>query len=104
MVLSASRGGSMQFANRTDAGRQLAQRLAYLRDQDPVVLGLPRGGVPVAMQVAEALGARHIILAVPVAPPGWEKRIGSDADEFVALETPKSFFAVGQFYTNFSQT
>jgi len=197
----------MPFANRADAGRRLAQRLAYLRGQDVVVLGLPRGGVPVAMQVAEALGvpldvimvrklgipfqpelamgaigedgvrvvnegvvamagvrleefalvekrertelerrarhfrgdrprialegrtaviiddgiatgstaraacqvarahgARRIILAVPAAPPGWTKRIGRDADEFIALETPEPFFAVGQFYADFSQT
>ncbi len=197
----------MRFADRADAGQRLAQRLAYLRGQDLVVVGLPRGGVPVALQVAEALGvpldvivvrklgipfqpelamgaigedgvrvlnqevvaiadvsleelailerrertelerrarrfrrdrprislrgrtviivddgiatgstaraacqvaraqgARHIVLAVPVAPPGWTKRIHRDADEFVALETPEPFFAVGQFYADFSAT
>src|SRR5665213_606819 len=186
----------MRFADRADAGQRLAQRLAYLRGQDLVVVGLPRGGVPVALQVAEALGvpldvivvrklgipfqpelamgaigedgvrvlnqevvaiadvsleelailerrertelerrarrfrrdrprislrgrtviivddgiatgstaraacqvaraqgARHIVLAVPVAPPGWTKRIHRDADEFVALETPEEFIA-----------
>ena len=197
----------VRFADRAEAGRRLAQRLAYLKDQDPVVLGLPRGGVPVARQVADSLGApldvivvrklgipfqpelamgaigedgvrvinegvvvmagvsleelsiverrerselerrarcfrgdrprlsvwgrtviivddgiatgstaraacqvarahgaRRIVVAVPVAPPGWTSRIARDADEFVALETPEPFYAVGQFYAEFSAT
>ncbi len=196
----------MSFADRDDAGRQLAGRLAYLRGQPVVVLGLPRGGVPVAAQVARALGApldvivvrkigvpfqpelamgavgedgvgvsdpyiiragairaeefaaaqareratvtaraaryrshrarepltgrvavvvddgiatgstaraacqiarahgaARVVLAVPVAPPGWEERIGTDADEFVCVETPGDFYAIGQFYADFSQ-
>jgi predicted phosphoribosyltransferase len=47
----------MPFKNRKDAGRQLAVALADYRDQDPVILALPRGGVPVAAEVAAALGA-----------------------------------------------
>ena len=45
------------FRNRRDAGRQLAARLAPLRSERTVVLGLPRGGIPVAYEVARALGA-----------------------------------------------
>jgi len=197
----------MQFLDRVDAGRRLAQRVEHLQGEDVVVLGLPRGGVPVARQVADALhapldvivvrklgvpfqpelgmgaigeddalvvnedivrlagvtdeelvavearertelerrarrfrgsrprtslegrtalivddgiatgstaraacqvarahGARRVVLAVPVAPRGWEARIGRDADELIAVATPESFGAVGQFYLDFSQT
>ncbi len=47
----------MSFRNRSDAGRQLAKALAGYNDQQPVILALPRGGVPVAAQVAVALSA-----------------------------------------------
>jgi predicted phosphoribosyltransferase len=47
----------MPFIDRTDAGRQLAKALARYKAQRPVVLALPRGGVPVAAEVATALDA-----------------------------------------------
>ena len=47
----------MSFKNRSDAGRQLAARLANYKGQEPVLLALPRGGVPVAAEVAAVLGA-----------------------------------------------
>jgi putative phosphoribosyl transferase len=47
----------MPFKNRSDAGRQLAVKLAAYKDQEPVVLALPRGGVPVAAEVVAALNA-----------------------------------------------
>jgi predicted phosphoribosyltransferase len=52
------------YADRLDAGHQLAERLRHLRDDDVIVLGLPRGGVPVAAVVAEALDARLDVLLV----------------------------------------
>lgn len=195
------------FANRVDAGRQLGRRLQHLQGQDVVVLGLPRGGVPVAAQVAEALGApldvilvrklgvpaqpelamgalgeegvrvlvaetirrsevtdqalaevqqrertelqrrarrfrgdreRHclagktavvvddgiatgstaraacqvaramgaarVVLAVPVAPEGWTSRMQGSADELISLITPRRLVAIGRWYQDFSQT
>jgi putative phosphoribosyl transferase len=195
------------FSDRTDAGRRLARRLLHLADHDVVVVGLPRGGVPVAREVAEALqapldlivvrklgvpfqtelamgaigedgvrvveeaivrragvspdeladveaagraeldrrvrrfrggrtrvplagrevvvvddgiatgataraacqvaraeGARRVILAVPVAPPGWASRFADVADECVCVATPSSFRDIGRFYDDFDQT
>jgi putative phosphoribosyl transferase len=197
----------VDFRDRADAGRQLAQRLMPLRERSVIVLGLPRGGVPVAAevaralnapldvlvvrklglpghpelamgaigeggvrvlndevvsaarvseaeidrveqaelvelarrvrqfrgdrprvpitgctavivddgiatgatarvacQVARALGAVRVVLAVPVAAPASPQELGSVADEVVCLETPARFHAVGQFYSDFRPT
>lgn len=196
----------MRFRNRQDAGQQLAQRLGYLLEREPVVVGLPRGGVPVAaeiarelkapldivlvrkvgaphraelaagavgedgitvqntfvlrglglvwedlhdqveweraeiarravtlrpdrkrvelfdrtvvvvddgiatgstvvaaMRVVRGLGARDVILAVPVAPADAIERMEELADEVVCLHAPVRFFAVGQWFEDFRQ-
>jgi len=47
----------MPFKDRSDAGRKLARALVQYKDQEPVILALPRGGVPVAAEVAAVLKA-----------------------------------------------
>jgi putative phosphoribosyl transferase len=68
MMNSAGRlpvgGGGAMFLDRSDAGRQLAAGLATHPRERPLVLGLPRGGVPVAEQVAIALSADLDVLVV----------------------------------------
>ena len=198
---------AMPFLNRADAGQQLAALLEHLRSSDVVVVGLPRGGVPVAFEVARALrapldvivvrklsvpcqpelamgaigesgarivdervvraagitteefavvearesaqlesrvarfrgqrapvelrgrtvvvvddgiatgstaraacqvarvqGAARVVLAAPVAPVQSLAMLRRNADEVVCVETPSSFFAIGQFYDDFSPT
>ena len=59
------------FADRTDAGRRLASRLKVLNLFDPVVYALPRGGVPVAVEIAKALKAPlDLILVRKIGAPG----------------------------------
>jgi putative phosphoribosyl transferase len=52
------------FADRHDAGRQLAERLEHVRNEQPIVLALPRGGVVVAAEIARALDAPLDVLVV----------------------------------------
>jgi len=52
------------FLDRVVAGRKLAERLDFMRGEDAVVLGLPRGGVPVAYEVAETLGIPLDVIVV----------------------------------------
>ncbi|WP_338016860.1 CBS domain-containing protein [Noviherbaspirillum saxi] len=70
------------FRDRRDAGRQLAAALAFLRSSRPVVLALPRGGVPVAYEVAIALDAPlDLLLARKIPAPGFsEFGIGAVVD------------------------
>lgn len=70
------------FLDRRDAGRKLAERLTALKAEHPLVLGLPRGGVPVGAEVAKALGAELDVLIVrKLGAPGHpELGIGAIVD------------------------
>ena len=69
----------MPFQDRAEAGRRLADRLARFRDDAPVVLGLPRGGVPVAAEVARALGAQLDIVVERKLGVPWHPELGFGA-------------------------
>src|SRR5687767_8621353 len=66
--------GAAPFADRQDAGRQLAKAIAVLNLDSPLVLALPRGGVPVAFEVARALQAPlDLLLVRKIGAPGYEE-------------------------------
>ncbi|UUN28148.1 phosphoribosyltransferase family protein [Streptomyces sp. FIT100] len=69
----------MLFNDRVDAGQRLAEALGPLRAADPVVLGLPRGGVPVAFQVARALGAPLDVIVVRKLGVPYHRELGFGA-------------------------
>ncbi len=77
----------MMFADRTEAGAQLAERLRRIDLDDPVILGLPRGGVVVAAEVARALGAPLDIIVVRKlgAPGNPELGVGAIAEGGVTV-------------------
>jgi predicted phosphoribosyltransferase len=196
-------GDAMRFKNRDDAARQLAERLADCKGLNPLILGVPRGAVPMARIIADALGGdldvvlvrklrapgqpelaigavdeagmvlkgnyyglasekylrdeidtqlhvirdrrhmyaraqkrvdpagrtvvivddgvatgssmlaairsirarkpRKLIVAIGVAPPETLTRIQAEADEVICLAAPEAFYAVGQFFEDFSE-
>ena len=69
----------MSFRDRTEAGRRLAERLSYLRGRPVLVLGLPRGGVPVAFEVARALGAALDVIVVRKLGVPWQPELAMGA-------------------------
>ena len=72
----------MPFKDRSDAGRQLAKALASYKEERPIILALPRGGVPVAGEVAAVLSAPVDLILVrkigvpsqPELAPSWMAR------------------------------
>jgi putative phosphoribosyl transferase len=69
----------VRYADRAQAGQILARSLEHLREANPVVLGLPRGGVPVAGEVARILGAQLDILLVRKLGVPWHPELAAGA-------------------------
>jgi putative phosphoribosyl transferase len=86
--MDAMTGQQPPFADRTDAGRRLAEEVARLGLRDPVVLGLPRGGVPIARCIADRLGVLVEVfvsrkIALPDAPEVGVAAIAEGSPEIV---------------------
>lgn len=69
----------MVFRNRQDAGQKLAARLEHFRHQHPVILALPRGGVPVAVEIAAALDAPLDLVLVRKIGVPWQSELAMGA-------------------------
>jgi predicted phosphoribosyltransferase len=85
------------FLDRADAGRQLAERLAHLDGREVVVFGLPGGGVPVAAEVADRLGAPlDVVLVRKVGVPGHrELAMGAIAEDGVRVRNDDIIIRAG---------
>jgi putative phosphoribosyl transferase len=79
----------MMFRDRKDAGERLAAQLVHLRDQRPVVLALPRGGVAIGAEIAHMLDAPFDVVLVRKIGVPWqpELALGAVAD----LGTPETY-------------
>ncbi len=77
----------LRFADRHDAGRRLASICEPLRSQRPIVIAIPRGGVPVAAEVARALAAPLDVIVVRKVGAPWqpEYAIGAVAEGGVRI-------------------
>jgi putative phosphoribosyl transferase len=96
----------MQFVDRRDAGKQLAAELADFAQDQPVVVALPRGGVPVAAELARALGAPLEILAVRKlgAPGNPELAVGAVAEDGTGVLDPRSAGQLGMTQAMLDET
>ena len=94
----------MKFADRSDAGRRLAGKLMHLKERQPVILALPRGGVAIGFEIAQALGAPLDIVLVRKIGVPWEPELavgavtdGATPETFIDwdlaadLEVPESY-------------
>ena len=96
----------MQFLDRHDAGRRLAAELLPLAPERPVIVALPRGGVPIGVEVARALGAPLDILAVRKlgAPGNPELGLGAVAEDGTGVIDPRSAGEMGMTQAVFEAT
>ncbi len=87
----------MIFANREDAGKRLAAKLLDLRGKQPVVLGIPRGGIIVAAEVAKKLDAPlDLIIPRKIGAPGnRELAVGAVAPDGTAIFDDRALAYLG---------
>jgi predicted phosphoribosyltransferase len=72
----------MRFKNRDEAAKQLAGRLAAYKGQNPLILGVPRGAVPMARTIADALdGELDVVLVRKLRAPGQPELAIGAVDE-----------------------
>jgi putative phosphoribosyl transferase len=97
MASSEPSVGNEPLADRVDAGRRLAARLERYRALSPLVLGIPRGGVPVAFEIARTLNAElDVLLVRKVGAPGDpEYGLGAVAEGGVVAVDERRARAVG---------
>lgn len=94
----------MLFADRQEAGKLLTVRLQKFRDENPIVLALPRGGLPVGFEIASALGAQLDLVLVRKIPVPFEEELalGAIADgatpELVIDQSWKNILNIPQDY------
>jgi predicted phosphoribosyltransferase len=89
----------MRFKNRDEAARQLAGRLAAYRGQNPLILGVPRGAVPMARTIADALeGELDVVLVRKLRAPGQPELAIGAVDEAGAVLKGSYFDAADEEY------
>jgi putative phosphoribosyl transferase len=78
----------------------LANRFVILVDD-----GIATGStMKAALASVRKRGAKTIIVAIPVGPPSTIRELEKEVDHVICLQTPEHFYAIGQFYQNFTQT
>jgi putative phosphoribosyl transferase len=90
----------MVFSDRHEAGRRLAAALDHLRDERPVILAVPRGGVVVGREVADALGAplEAVVPRKLRSPFNPELAIGAIAESGAVVVDHETAYGVDQAY------
>lgn len=78
-----------------------------LKNRDVIIVddGIATGStMKAALASVKKRGASFVTVAIPVGPPSTIKELEKQADRVVCLFTPESFYAIGEFYSDFSQT
>lgn len=89
----------MRFKNRDEAARQLAARLAAYKGQHPLILGVPRGAVPMARTIADALeGELDVVLVRKLRAPGQPELAIGAVDEAGAVLKGRYFDLADEAY------